>query len=106
MRDINNHYVTRYRINSASFRQKLDPIPINILRRQNHLEFVFQEISNFDAENSIIGFLLQEHDLGKKDTASHLIKKAPNLPGNDFVIQNRLNKLRNGGNNNNNGELL
>ena len=80
---------------------------INILRKQNPLEFVFQDISTFDAENSSIGLLLQELDLGKKDTASHLIKKkAPKLPGNDFIIQNRLNKLRNGGNNNNNDGLL
>ena len=28
-----NHYVTRDRINDASFRQKLDPISKNILRR-------------------------------------------------------------------------
>ena len=35
-----------------------------------------------------------------------LSKKAPKLPGNDFIIQNKLNKLRNGGNNNNNGGLL
>ena len=33
-----NHYVTKNRINNASFRQKLDPISKNILRRQNPLE--------------------------------------------------------------------
>ena len=33
-----NDYVTRDRINSASFRQKLDPISKNILKRQNPLE--------------------------------------------------------------------
>ena len=33
-----NDYVTRDKINSASFRQKLDPIGKNILRRQNPLE--------------------------------------------------------------------
>ena len=65
MQDTSNHYV------------KLDPMSINILRRQNPLEFVFQDISTFDAENSSIGLLLQELDLGKKDTASHLIKKSP-----------------------------
>ena len=40
-----NHYVTRDRINDASFRQKLDPISKNILRRQNPLELVFEDIS-------------------------------------------------------------
>ena len=50
-----NHYVTRDRINDASFRLKLDPISKNILRRQNPLELVFEDISTFDAENSIVG---------------------------------------------------
>ena len=40
-----NHCVTKDRINNASFRQKLDPISKNILRRQNPLEFVFKDIS-------------------------------------------------------------
>ena len=35
-----NHYVTRDRINDASFRQRLDPISKNILRRENPLELV------------------------------------------------------------------
>ena len=61
-----NHYVTRDRINNASFRQKLDPISRNILRRQNPLELVFEDISTFDAENPIVGSLLREIDLKKK----------------------------------------
>ena len=52
-----NHYVTRDRINDASFRQKLDLISKNILRRQNPLELVFEDISAFDAENPIVGSL-------------------------------------------------
>ena len=60
-----NHYVTRDRINDASFRQKLDPISKNILRRQNPLELVFEDISTFDAENPIVGSLLRELDLKK-----------------------------------------
>ena len=55
-----NHYVTKDRINDASFRQKLDPISKNILRRQNPLELVFGNISTFDAENPIVGSLLRE----------------------------------------------
>ena len=34
MQDDINHYVTRDRINNTSFRQKLDPIAKNIVRRQ------------------------------------------------------------------------
>ena len=60
-----NHYVTRDRVNNASFRQKLDPISKNILRRQNPLELVFEDVSTFDAENPIVGSLLRELDLKK-----------------------------------------
>ena len=61
-----NHYVTRDRINNASFRQRLDPISNNILRRQNRLELVFEDILIFDAENPIAGSLLREIDIKKK----------------------------------------
>ena len=37
-----NHYVTRDRINNASFRQRSDPICKNILRRQDLLELVLK----------------------------------------------------------------
>ena len=49
----------------------------------------------FDAENPIVGSLLKELDVGKKDVADKLIKKAPPPPGTDFAIQNTLDKLRN-----------
>ena len=83
-----NHYVTRDRINNASFRQKLDPISKNILRRQDPLELVFENISTFDAENPIIGSLLRECDVGKKNLSSDLIKQAPTPTGADFAITN------------------
>ena len=51
------------RINDASFRQRLDPISKNILRRQNHLEHVFEDISNF--KNPIVGSFLREIDIKK-----------------------------------------
>ena len=68
-----NHYMTKDRIDSASFRQKLDLISKNILRRQNPLELVFKDISTFDAENRIVGSLLRELDIGKKSLASDLM---------------------------------
>ena len=61
-----NMYITRDKLNNASFRQKLDPIAQNIFRRQNPLELVFKDISTFNAENPIIGSFLIEIDLGKK----------------------------------------
>ena len=60
-RDIDiNHYVTKDRINNASFRQNLDPVSKDIIRRQNPLELVFEDISTFDAENPIVGSLFKE----------------------------------------------
>ena len=61
-----NHYVTKDRINDASFRQKLDPTSKNIIIRQNPLELVFEDISTFDAKNPIVGSLLREIDIKKK----------------------------------------
>ena len=89
-----NHYVTRDRINNASFRQKLDPISKNIIRRQNPLELVFEDISTFDAENPIVGSLLKELDVGKKDITSELVKKTPRPPIFDNYLKNRLNKFK------------
>ena len=60
-----NHNVTRDRTNDASFRQKLDTISDNILRKQNLLHLVFEDISTFDAENPIVESLLREIDLKK-----------------------------------------
>ena len=82
-----NHYVTRDRINDASFRQKLDPISKNILRRQNPLELVFEDISTFDAENLIVGSLLREIDINKKQSDSNFIKSSPSQPGKEFEIK-------------------
>ena len=73
--------MTKGRINNASFRQKLDPISKNIIRRQNPLEFVFEDVSTFDAESPIVGTLLKELDVGKKGIASELIKKCQDHQG-------------------------
>ena len=69
-----NHYVTRDRINDESSRQKLDPISKNVLRRQNPLGLVFEDISTFDAESPIVGSLLREIDTNKKQSDSDFIK--------------------------------
>ena len=113
-----NHYVTRDRINDASFRQRLDLISKNILRSQNPLELVFEDISIFDAENPIVGSLLREIDIKKKQSDSDCIKSLPSHPGKEFEIKKRLDKLRgintsfsnnknnNNNNNNNNSNLF
>ena len=77
-----------------SFRQKLDLISKNIIRRQNALEIVSDNISTFHAENPIVGSLLRELYVGKKDVASDLVKKDPRPPGLDNSLRKRLNKLQ------------
>ena len=47
----------------------------------------------FDAQNLIIGNLLREIDVGKKDVTSKLLKNAPNIK--DVEIQSRLEALKN-----------
>ena len=108
-----NHYVTRDRINDASFRQRLDPISKNILRRQNPLELVFQDISTFDAENPIVGSLLRETDVKKISQIAILLYRCQAIQ-----IKKRLDRLRgintsfsnnnsnNNNNNNNNSNLF
>ena len=66
--DLNLH-VTRDRLNNASFRQKLDQYQKLVFRRQNPIELVFEDISNFDVQNPVTGSLLCELDVGKKDVA-------------------------------------
>ena len=107
-----NHYVTKNWINDASFRQKLDPISKNIIRRQNPLELVFEDISTFDAENPTAGNLLREIDIKKRRSDSDFIRSLPSHPGKDFEIKKRLDKLRginnninNNNNNNNNNNI-
>ena len=100
-----NHYVTRDRIKDASFSQRLDTISKNILRRQNPLELVFEDISTFNAKSPIVGSLLREMDIKKKQSDSGFIKSLPSHPGKEFEIKKRLDKLRginDSGNNNNN----
>ena len=88
------YYVTRDRINNASFWQKLDPISKNILRSQNLLELVFENICTSDADNPIVGSLLRELYVGKKNLLSDLIKQAPTPSGVDIAVRNQLNRLR------------
>lgn len=61
-----NHYVTRDRLNNASFRQTIDSIAKNIFWRQNPLKLVFEDISTFDTHNPIVGWFLRDLDIGKK----------------------------------------
>ena len=61
-------------------------------RKENPLELLFKEVSNFDAQNPVIGSLSREKDVGKKNTSSNFLKKAPNV--NDVVLKHRLDRLK------------
>ena len=85
------------------------------MRRQNPLELVFEDISTFDGENPIVGSLLREIDIKKKQSVSDFIKSLPSHPGKEFEIKKKLDKLRgknntfsdnNDNNNNNNNSNL
>ena len=82
-----NHYVRKDRMNNANFRQKLDPISKNILRRQIPLELVFEDISTFDAENPVVGSLLKELDVGKKSFSKRPYKTSPRPTTTRFCYQ-------------------
>ena len=64
------------------------------MRSQNPLELVFEDISTFDAENPIVGSLLREIDIKKKQSDSDFIKSLPSHPGKEFEIKKRLDKLK------------
>ena len=79
-------YITKDRLNKASFRWKFDPISKNMFRNQILLELVFKDISTFHAQNSIISSLIPETDIGKKDVFSKIIGKVPNPPPPAFEL--------------------
>ena len=60
-----------------------------MLRRQNPLGLVFEDISSFDSENPIVGSLLREIDVKKKQSDSDFIKSLPSHPGKEFEIKIR-----------------
>ena len=64
------------------------------MTKQNPLELVFEDISTLDSENPIVGSLLREIDLRKKQMDSNFIRSLPSQPGNEFETKKRLDKLR------------
>ena len=103
-----NHYVTCDRFRNVSFRQRLDLISKNIFWQQKTFKLIFEKTSFFEAQSPVVGSLLWELDIGKKDQASEFIKKAPR-PGVYLDIQKRLEALRkdnNKFNNNSDGSPL
>ena len=77
-------YIPHKTLSEASFYQKIYPIAKHLICRQV-FQLVFKEISTFDAQNPLI-------DLQKKDLASNLVNKSPNLV--DFKIELRLHTLK------------
>ena len=63
---------------------------IDVVLEENN---IFDELIVIDTQNPIVGPLLRELDIGKKDRASELTKKAP-TPGIDLHIPKRVQVLR------------
>ena len=89
-----NHYLTKDKINQASFSQKLDTISKSIIRWQNPVELVFKDISTYNVENPIVASLVRGPDVGKKYVAGDLVEIAPRQPGLDTTLRNGLNRLK------------
>ena len=105
-----NLYGVDGKLNSASFRRKLDPISKNAIRKQNSIEFLFKDLKHFDAQNPVIGNLIKEIDIGKKKDLSKILKGALDII--DIELRSRLNRYRDdetfnpdGNNINNNNNL-
>ena len=62
------------------------------MEKRKSLTVIIKGVSNFDAQNPIIGSLLREIDVRKKQTSSSLILKAPNI--NDVVLKHRFDRLK------------
>ena len=80
------------KLNSASFRRKLDPISKNVIRNQNPIEFWFKDLNHFDAQNPVTGNFIKEIDIGKKKYINKILKGAPDII--DLELRLRLNRLR------------
>ena len=94
--------MTKGRLNEVSFWQNLDSKAKNVIRHENPLELVVKDVSKFDTQNTVIGSLIWEIDIGKKDVLNKLLAKAPNLK--DIDIRSRLDSLRNSRNNFDDGD--
>ena len=53
---------------------------------------MFKDVTNFDAQNPVIGSLLREIDLGKNKTKSSLISTAPDING--TILLHRFKKFK------------
>lgn len=63
MREDIDLYITRDRLEKASFRRKLNPIAKNVSKRQNSIKLVFKEVSTFVVQNLVTGYFMEERDV-------------------------------------------
>ena len=71
--DIPSSDVQKYLLATSNFAKGMQNDINHVFLQQNPLELVFEDIPTFDAQNSVVGSLLQELDIGKKDLGSELI---------------------------------
>ena len=92
-RDI-DHYVTKDRINNASFRQKVWSNKQEYYKKTKSTWTFLKIFQHLMPKIHLLVLLLKELDVWKEDIASELTKNAPRSPEVDFAIKNILNKLK------------
>ena len=84
--------MTHSRLNEGVLDEISTPFKKNI-KNQNPVELLFKDVKHFDAQNSVIGSLIREVDIGKKKDFSKFLDQAPDVR--DLEIRENLNKLEN-----------
>ena len=92
MREDIDLYITRDRLEKASFRRKLNPIAKNVSKRQNSIKLVFKEVSTFVVQNLVTGYFMEERDVWNNNLASKLVRKPPKPI--DAELQSRFKALK------------
>ena len=52
-------YITKNRLNEASFRGRVDSLSKNIIRNKNLIELFLKDVKYFGAQNPVIGSLIK-----------------------------------------------
>ena len=63
-----------------------------MIKKQNPIKLLVKDLKYFNTQNPVIGNLIREVDIGKKEDLSKFLSQAPDVK--DLELQSRLNKLR------------
>ena len=57
-------YVTNNRLIKASFRRRLNSISKSIIRNKNPIDNLLKDVTHFDPQKPVIGYLIKDADVG------------------------------------------